>query len=133
MLKDTENKFKNDKALMSCITPEDKKTIEKKLKDTQTWFDKNADEATLEQLKEKKENFENEVLPILRKAENQKELKDSATKLKNRLKDDKEFLNMISNDDKRKLLDATREALDWLDANEDASKKEIDQKKKWFW
>jgi len=37
---------------------------------------------------------------------------------------------MISNDDKRKLLDATREALDWLDANEDASKKEIDQKKK---
>jgi len=49
--------------------------------------------------------------------------------MKNRLKDDKELLNMLSNDDKRKILESTRDALDWLDANPDATKKEIDAKK----
>jgi hypothetical protein len=132
MLNDTSNKLKNDKALLSCISEEDKKKIEKKLKETQNWFDKSADDSSLEQLREKKEDFQNEVLPIMKKAENQKELKDSATKMKQRLKDDKDLLGMISNDDRRKLIEATREALDWLDANPDATKKEVDQKKNEF-
>merc|ERR1711879_1050039 len=57
------------------------------------------------------------------------ELENVAYQMRNTL-DDAKFKDLIKEDDKKKVQDAVKETIDWVDANPNAEKEEYEAKKK---
>jgi len=57
-------------------------------------------------------------------------LDDKASKLRNRIGDENDVLSNLNSKEKKSVLDATKEVLDWIKKNPNASKKDIEEKEK---
>jgi len=113
------------------LSPDERKKINDCVNDAGDWMKKNPG-ASKKDNDQKLKEFLNKLEPYTNKSKKRKDLQDEANILRNRALDNNELANHLSEDEKKKkkILDAAKELLNWLENNPNASEKEIEAKKK---
>src|SRR5690606_19540696 len=87
-------------------------------------------DAKINEIAEKKRDLLNNIQPIIDRVDAYNDLEDGAKRIKTRLEDDKDLVNALSDDEKRLIDKETNEALNFLNDNPNASKAQVEKKKK---
>src|SRR5690606_3968060 len=110
------------------LSPNEKKIINDEAQQVIDWLEKNP-KCTESEIQAKKQDLEDKVDPIVKKAEARLDLCNYANNIRKRIKEDPTLAKLLSNDDKRRIDDAAKEAIEWLDKNKNAPISAIQEKK----
>jgi len=84
-------------------------------------------EEEIQRMVREAEEFEEEDKKVKERVEARNGLEQTAYSLKNQVNDEEKLGSKLDDDDKSAILDAVKEALDWLDENQSADKEEYDE------
>jgi len=114
---------------LSKISPDEKKKILDSVKELEEWMKKNPD-ATSEEIDKKFQEILKKNAPITNKSNKRREVEDYTNKIRNKALDNDKLTDYLTDEEKKKILESSQEFLNWLEANPDATEKEIEQKKR---
>jgi hypothetical protein len=123
---DIKNRVDNDKTISTYLDAQEINDIKNKCSDIENWVKSNPN-ATIATMKEKKNDAEAVIQPLIERAESHSSLRTMATNLINEVE---ELGDSISKQDKGKIQDSCKDTLNWLDKNKKASKRQVEAKRK---
>jgi len=118
---------KNDP--ISSLSKNEVKKINDILDDLKTYPKKNP-EADAKEITDKKEKEIEKLEPLLNKASKLRDLSEYGNNMRKRLDKDDLLSDMLSDQDKKAIRDATDELENWLKNNPNATAEEIDEKRR---
>jgi formate-dependent nitrite reductase cytochrome c552 subunit len=121
------NKLKDENDSLSHLSSEERKRIKDANDELEKWLKENPD-ATKEEIEAKRKEFEDKVDPLLRKAQLRADLDELAKSYRDRVNDDSDCLSQLNSKEKKIIMDATQEILDWLKKNPNATEEELQEK-----
>jgi len=83
----------------------------------------------IKKIDEKLDNFKNETVPIIKRAENRNLLNQYVNETKSRLENDKKFQNILQPQDKKLIENELKSTIDWLNKNSEEADSEQFQTK----
>eukprot|EP01080_Neovahlkampfia_damariscottae_P002943 gene2943-4953_t len=121
-------RIRDDNDLAPYLTSNEKAEINFGIHELLDWMEEKSD-ATKEEIEQKRDEILKEAEETIKKA-TKKKLMDNRRKLKKRVEDDDDLGPYLTSDEK-KIIDLTnQEFLDWMQENENATKEEIEAKRK---
>jgi len=109
------------------INQKDKAKINKTIEEALDYLEDNPNSSAKE-IKEKQREVKSLIDPTISRADAEKKLDEYCTNLRNKIADENDALNKLNSNEKKQIMDATKEGLDWIKKNPNASKEEIDKK-----
>ena len=136
-LKDYLNKVREDLAdekglLANNLNETDKKLIENAVNETLDWLGKEGANASSEAVEKKKKDLINKIDPVMQKAKERGELESIANRLRQRLDEDVDLSSALSDKDRKAIEKEVKDVLDFLAERPNASREEIQKRRKHF-
>jgi len=127
--RDLRRRLNDENDIGGGVSEKERKTITSAVEDALGFLNENPN-ATKKEAIDKKKELEVKVNPIIDKALARQNLDNYAHLLLSKLRDDEKLKKSLTPEEKKQFEKITKEIIEWLDKNPNATKEEIEEKRK---
>jgi len=128
--RDLRRRLNDENDIGGGVSEKERKTITSAVEDALGFLNENPNATKKKEAIDKKKELEVKVNPIIDKALARQNLDNYAHLLLSKLRDDEKLKKSLTPEEKKQFEKITKEIIEWLDKNPNATKEEIEEKRK---